>query len=61
MGARTTLPHSVHEPSYGCSPEIYLPILEAHLHSEEVDRMVEAMERTVKETKSNLKAIATGK
>ncbi len=31
--------------------EIYLPILEAHLHSEEVDRMVEAMERTVNEAK----------
>jgi iron-sulfur cluster repair protein YtfE (RIC family) len=41
--------------------EIYLPILEAHLHAEEVDRMVEAMERTVNEAKSNLKAIATGK
>jgi len=41
--------------------EIYLPILEAHLHAEEVDRMVEAMERTVKEAKSNLKAIDTGK
>ena len=41
--------------------EIYLPILETHLPSEEVDRMVEAMERTVNEAKSNLKAIATGK
>ena len=41
--------------------EIYLPILEAHLHAEEVDRMVEAMERTVNEAKSSLKAIATGK
>jgi len=41
--------------------EIYLPILEAHLHAEEVDRMVEAMERTVNEAKSNVKMIATGK
>ena len=40
--------------------EIYLPILEAHLHPEEVDRMVEGMERTVNEAKSNLKALATG-
>jgi len=40
--------------------EIYLPLLEARLHSEEVDRMVEAMERTVNEAKSSLKAIATG-
>jgi iron-sulfur cluster repair protein YtfE (RIC family) len=40
--------------------EIYLPILEAHLHAEEVDRMVVAMERTVNEAKSNLKAIAAG-
>jgi iron-sulfur cluster repair protein YtfE (RIC family) len=41
--------------------EIYLPILEAHLRSEEVDVMVKAMERTVNEAKSSLKAIATGK
>jgi len=40
--------------------ELYLPLLEARLHPEEVDRMVEAMERTVNEAKSSLKAIATG-
>jgi iron-sulfur cluster repair protein YtfE (RIC family) len=39
--------------------EIYLPILEARLHAEEVDRLVEAMERTVNEAESSLKAIAT--
>jgi iron-sulfur cluster repair protein YtfE (RIC family) len=41
--------------------EIYLPILEAHLHDEEMDRMIEAMERTVNEAKSNLTVKATGK
>ena len=40
--------------------EIYLPLLEARLHPEEVDRMVESMEKTVNEAKSSLKAIATG-
>ena len=40
--------------------EIYLPMLEARLPAEEVDRMVEVMERTVNEAKSSLKAIATG-
>ena len=39
--------------------EIYLPILEARLHAEEVNRLVDAMERTVNEAKSSLKAIAT--
>jgi iron-sulfur cluster repair protein YtfE (RIC family) len=37
--------------------EIYLPILEARLHPEEVDRLVEAMERTVTEAKSSLRVI----
>ena len=37
--------------------EIYLPLLEARLPVEEVDRLVETMERTVTEAKSNLKAI----
>jgi iron-sulfur cluster repair protein YtfE (RIC family) len=41
--------------------EIYLPILEAHLSASEVAHLVEAMERTVNEAKSSLKAIATGK
>ena len=41
--------------------EIYLPLLEAHLPYEEVDRMVEAMERTVNEAKSRLKSIAADK
>ena len=41
--------------------ELYLPILEAHLHAEEMDRLIEGMERTVKEAKSNLTVIATGK
>jgi len=40
--------------------EIYLPILEARLHPEEVDHTVEAMERTVNEAKSAMKALATG-
>lgn len=39
--------------------EIYLPIFEARLPAEEVDHLVEAMERTVTEAKSSLKAIAT--
>ena len=38
--------------------EIYLSILEARLPAEEVGRLVEAMERTVNEAKSSLKAIA---
>jgi iron-sulfur cluster repair protein YtfE (RIC family) len=37
--------------------EIYLPILEARLPAEEVDRLVKAMERTVTEAKSTLKMI----
>ena len=37
--------------------EIYLPILEARLPAEEVDRLVEAMERTVTEAKSTLRMI----
>jgi hemerythrin-like domain-containing protein len=37
--------------------EISLPILEARLHAEEVDHLVEAMERTVAEAKSILKMI----
>jgi hypothetical protein len=40
--------------------EIYLPILEAHLHAEEVDRMVEAMERTVIEVKKQLEGDSHG-
>lgn len=39
--------------------EIYLPILEARLLPEEAHRMFEAMERTVNEAKSSLKAIDT--
>jgi iron-sulfur cluster repair protein YtfE (RIC family) len=39
--------------------EIYLPILEARLPPEEAHRMFEAMERTVNEAKSSLKAIDT--
>ncbi len=38
--------------------EIYLSILEARLHAEDVHHLVEAMERTVNEAKSSLKAIA---
>jgi iron-sulfur cluster repair protein YtfE (RIC family) len=34
--------------------EIYLPILEARLPAEEVDRLVEAVERTIAEAKSSL-------
>ena len=41
--------------------EIYLPILEAHLPSEEVDRMVEAMERTDNDAICRLKSIAADK
>jgi iron-sulfur cluster repair protein YtfE (RIC family) len=37
--------------------EIYLSILEARLPAEEVDHLVEAMERTVTEAKSSLKMI----
>ena len=37
--------------------EIYLPILEARLPAEEVDHLVEAMERTVTEAKSSLRMI----
>jgi iron-sulfur cluster repair protein YtfE (RIC family) len=37
--------------------EIYLPLLEARLSAEEVDHLVEAMERTVTEAKSNLRMI----
>jgi iron-sulfur cluster repair protein YtfE (RIC family) len=37
--------------------EIYLPILEARLPAEEVDRLVEAMESTVTEAKSSLRMI----
>src|SRR6266480_6687427 len=37
--------------------EIYLPILEARLPAEEMDRLVEAMERTVTEAKSTLRMI----
>jgi iron-sulfur cluster repair protein YtfE (RIC family) len=37
--------------------EIYLPVLEARLPAEEVERLIEAMERTVAEAKSSLKAI----
>jgi iron-sulfur cluster repair protein YtfE (RIC family) len=37
--------------------EIYFPILEARLPAEEVDRLVEAMERTVTEAKSSLRMI----
>jgi hypothetical protein len=35
--------------------EIYLPILEARLPAEEVDRLVEAVERTIAEAKSSLR------
>lgn len=35
--------------------EIYLPLLEARLGAEEVHRMVEVMQRTAQEAKSNLK------
>ncbi len=35
--------------------EIYLPLLEARLGAEEVDRMVEVMQRTAQEAKSSLK------
>lgn len=37
--------------------EIYLPILEAQLSAEDVDQLVEAMERTVTEAKSSLRTI----
>jgi iron-sulfur cluster repair protein YtfE (RIC family) len=37
--------------------EIYLPLLEVRLAASEVDRLVEAMERTVTEAKSNLRMI----
>jgi iron-sulfur cluster repair protein YtfE (RIC family) len=37
--------------------EIYLPLLEARLAASEVDRLVEAMERTVTEAKSSLRMI----
>jgi len=37
--------------------EIYLPILEARLPAEEVDRLIEAMESTVTEAKSSLRMI----
>ena len=37
--------------------EIYLPILEARLSAEEVDHLIEAMERTVTEAKSSLRMI----
>ena len=37
--------------------EIYLPLLEARLPAEEVDRLVEAMKRTVTEAKSTLRMI----
>ena len=37
--------------------EIYLPMLEARLPAEEVERMVEAMEGTVAEAKSSLKLL----
>ncbi len=37
--------------------ENYLPVLEARLPAEEVDRLVEAMERTVTEAKSSLRVI----
>lgn len=38
--------------------EIYLPLIEARLPDEEVYQLVEVMERTVTEAKSNLRAIA---
>jgi iron-sulfur cluster repair protein YtfE (RIC family) len=37
--------------------EIYVPLLEARLQPEEVDHLVEAMERTAAEAKSSLKMI----
>jgi iron-sulfur cluster repair protein YtfE (RIC family) len=37
--------------------EIYLPIVEARLSAEEVDHLVEAMERTLTEAKSSLRMI----
>ncbi len=38
--------------------ESYLPILEARLPAEEVDRLVETMERTITEAKSSLRMMA---
>lgn len=37
--------------------EIYLPILEARLHPEEADHLIEAMERTAAEAKTSLKML----
>lgn len=37
--------------------ELYVPLLEARLHPEEVDHLVEAMQRTAAEAKSSLKVI----
>ena len=37
--------------------EIYVPILEARLHPDEVDHLIDAMQRTAAEAKSSLKTI----
>ena len=37
--------------------EIYLPILEARIPADEVDHLIEAMERSVIEAKSSLRMI----